>query len=130
MSHIANFISCIKVGVKCSKTQVEYSKGPKFLIDLIKVIYSEGLIYRYVVSRKDFLTITVFLKPNLIKDIKIVSTPGRKLYTSVYNLESAVFKNPRAMYFISTSKHGIISSDTALKKKCRWRSFMCYKFLS
>jgi ribosomal protein S8 len=115
MSHIANLISCIKVGVKCSKTQIYYSGGPKFLVNLIKAIYDEGLVLRYVVSRENFLTITVFLKSNLIKDIKIVSTPGRKLYTTVYQLQSEVFKNPRFIYFISTSRYGIISSNTALK---------------
>ena len=116
MSHIANFISTIKVGVKCSKTQVKYSKGPKFLISFIKAIYSEGLITRYVVSQEKFLTITVFLKPLLIKDIKIVSTPGRKMYIPVYLLKSYVYKNPRALYFISTSKYGIVSSNFALEK--------------
>src|SRR6201999_2778078 len=104
MSHISNFISCIKVGVQCHKTQIKYSKGPKFLINLIKAVYSEGLVLRYVVLQEKFLTITVFLKPHLIKDIKIVSTPGRKVYISVYLLKSWVFKNPRTLYFISTSR--------------------------
>jgi ribosomal protein S8 len=115
MSHIANFISCIKVGVKCSKTRVKYSGGPKFLINLIKAIYDEGLVIRYVVLKENFLTITVFLKQNLIKDIRVISTPGRKVYTSVYLLRSWVFKSPRSLFFISTSKYGIISSDFALK---------------
>jgi ribosomal protein S8 len=116
MSHIANFISCIKVGVKCSKTQVGYSGGPKFLVNFIRAVYSEGLITRYVVSQKDVLSIKVFLKPGLIKDIKIISTPGRKMYISVYKLKSLLFKNPRIIYFISSSAYGIISVNKALEK--------------
>lgn len=116
MSHIANFISAVKVGVKCSKTQIKYAKGPKFLINLIKAIHGEGLVLRYVVSHEKFLTITVFLKTNLIKEIKIVSTPGRKLYTSNYCLRSVIFRDPRTLYFISTSKYGIVSSNFALEK--------------
>lgn len=116
MSHIANFISAIKVGVKCSKTQIKYDKGPKFLVDFIKAVYSEGLIFRYVVLSGKVLSIRVFLKPHLIKDIKIVSTPGRKVYTSVYHLKSAAFKNPRTVFIISTSALGIISSNVALQK--------------
>jgi ribosomal protein S8 len=116
MSHIANFISCIKVGVKCSKAQVAYSRGPKFLINFAKAIYSEGLIARYVVSQDDVLTIKMFLKPGLIKDIKIISTPGRKCYASVYALKSMFFRHPRTIYFISSSAYGIIPISKALEK--------------
>lgn len=128
MSHIANFISCIKVGVKCSKTQIKYSRGPRFLINLIKAIYEEGLVLRYVVSQEDFLTITVFLKPNLIKDIKIRSTPGRKVHESVYNIQSEVFRNPRTLLFISTSKYGIVSSNFALQKNVGGEILCSIKF--
>lgn len=117
MSHIANFISVIKVGVKCSKTHVKYNRGPKFLINFIKAIYSEGLILRYAATYEaGVLSIKIFLKPNLIKDIRIVSTPGRKSYVSVYNLKSSVFKNPRVVYILSTSSLGIVSSNIAIEK--------------
>jgi ribosomal protein S8 len=116
MNHVANFISCIKVGVKCSKTQVAYSGGPKFLINLAKTIYSEGLIVRYVVSQNDVLSIKMFLKPGLIKNIKIISTPGRRVYAPVRGLKSSFFKNPRKIYFISSSAHGIVSINKALEK--------------
>lgn len=128
MSHIANFISSIKVGVQCSKMQVKYSGGPKFLINLIKAIHGEGLVLRYVVSQENFLTITVFLKPRLIKDIKIVSTPGRKLYMSVYVLQGLIFKDPRTLYFLSTSKYGIVSGNFALEKNVGGEVLCVIKF--
>jgi ribosomal protein S8 len=115
VSHIANFVACIQRGVQCHKTVVGYPNGPKFLKNIASVLYSEGLIMRYVIEN-DPARVSVYLKAGVIRRVKIVSTPGRKYHVSSYKLASLVYKNPRVVYIVSTAYLGIVSSRIALSK--------------
>ena len=62
MSHIANFISAIKVGVSVLKRKLSIQKGPKFLINLIKAIYGEGLVLTICCFARKFFNYNGFFK--------------------------------------------------------------------
>jgi len=115
MSHLANLISSINVGIKCSKTDVHYAYGTKFLKSFVKAIYSANLINRYSFLEKNGkLLLSMELKLSFLKNVKMLSKPGRKLYISVYQLKSLLYKNNRKVYIISTSTMGVIHSGIAI----------------
>jgi ribosomal protein S8 len=116
MSHLANFISCVKVGIQCHKTSIHYNSGTKFLKNFIKAVYEARLIDRYTFLKIDKAhVITADLRPNILKNVRMISKPGRKIYVSVYQLKSLLYKNTRKTYILSTSTKGVIDGRKAVE---------------
>jgi ribosomal protein S8 len=85
----------------------------KFCLEVLKVLYQEGLILGYTISSTDTKFLTIFLKysenKSFLKKIRIISTPGKKKYIS-YNQIVKLF-NMKGNYLISTSRYGIVTCN-------------------
>jgi len=80
----------------------------------LKLLFEKHLIKTYLFT-KDL--VIIFCKFNyadsVIKDAKIISKPGKKIYVNNYQLESLIFKNKSTFYFLSTPK-GLLEGKDAL----------------
>jgi ribosomal protein S8 len=121
MNHLANYISCIQVGIKCHKTEVCFVRTTRFLRNFIKAIYSSHLIYSYKFFKNgnnihgEVSSTIRFFSIDFLKNVKILSTPGRKMYVSSYKLKNLIYMNKKKVFIISTSHTGIISGTEAIK---------------
>jgi len=91
---IGDMITRIKNGQKIKLCNTEYSSLSNINIKILKILYKEGYIRGYV-SRYNTLTkkneSQILLKYNLrgepiIKNLKKISTPGRRIYISIKTL--------------------------------------------
>lgn len=84
-------------------------------LHICKKIYNHGLIHSYSIIN-NFNKIKIFYNSDQIKktvyDIKIVSTPGNKIYISYKNLNQ-IHKRNKNIFILATSK-GILTSEEAL----------------
>jgi small subunit ribosomal protein S8 len=107
-------ISNIKVGYIGKQLQVSAGNN-KVCVDILGILYRLGYIRGFtVIDRK---SITIFLKYNkgksVIRNINVVSTPGRRFYLQYRKLLNSFPKSDTGSYIISTSR-GIISSSEAM----------------
>ena len=92
--------------------------GSKFRAKILDVLKQEGYISNYkIVSDKNKNSLLVDLKYNnglpVIKDIKRVSKPGRRIYARAVNITK--IQNGLGLAIVSTSK-GIMSDNDARTK--------------
>ena len=90
----------------------------KFRVKILDVLRQEGYISNYkIVSDKNKNSLLVDLKYNnglpVIKDIKRVSKPGRRIYARAVNITK--IQNGLGLAIVSTSK-GIMSDNDARTK--------------
>jgi len=75
------------------------------VLNLLNKLTCHGFIYGY--NNNNHL-VKIYLKYNrnfeIIKNFKIYSTPGRKVFVSVYKLKSLVYLFPTAWFLLSTDK--------------------------
>jgi len=107
---IGDMITRIKNGQKIKLCNTEYSSLSNINIKILKILYKEGYIRGYV-SRYNTLTkkneSQILLKYNLrgepiIKNLKKISTPGRRIYISIKTLWQP--QSTTGLYIISTTK--------------------------
>lgn len=82
---------------------------------ILKILFKENIIRNYIETQNNFI---IFLKntrerTSLIKQIKILSRPGKKIYVNVYQLSSLYYQNKLSFYILSTPK-GILRAQDAL----------------
>ena len=93
--------------------------GSKFRASILDVLKKEGYIsdYKFLTDEKDKNSLTVSLKYDngnpVIKEIKRVSKPGRRIYAKADSIP--IIQNGLGLAIVSTSK-GIMSDNDAKNK--------------
>ena len=93
--------------------------GSKFRASILDVLKKEGYIsdYKFLTDEKDKNILTVSLKYDngnpVIKEIKRVSKPGRRIYAKADSIP--IIQNGLGLAIVSTSK-GIMSDNDAKNK--------------
>ena len=80
-------------------------------------LYNLGFIFGYTLKNKKII---IYVKRAQIKifinNIKIYSKPSKFYYISYYQIENLIIKNPRIIFFLSTS-FGVLTNNNILLKK-------------
>tara|TARA_Y100000816_G_scaffold51294_1_gene32800 strand:- start:210 stop:608 length:399 start_codon:yes stop_codon:yes gene_type:complete len=117
MDPIGDMFTRIRNGQMRSLTKVEIPSS-NFRLKILEVLKNEGYILNYFLEKKDNnkKTLTVDLKYNegipVIKEIKRVSKPGRRVYSSALSIPR--IQNGLGLAIISTPK-GVMSDMDARK---------------
>ena len=108
---LSNLFSTIKNGYLAKKSNIKQQKS-KQNIDILNILVKEGFIKSYKINSKNQLNIYLKYKKNeaVIKNIKRLSKPGKRLYITNRNL----YKKKIGLYLISTSL-GILTDLQAKK---------------
>jgi len=110
MHHISNAISIIKVGVINKKIEVNI-QNTKAIVGILKILNELGYIRGFAIKNKK--TIIVFLKyikkNSVIRDISVVSTPGRRVFMRKKEILSNI-KKKNSFYILSTNK-GLLTDE-------------------
>lgn len=128
MNHaVSELISCIKNGQMARKSNVVFSLS-KLKKDVLGLLKKEGYIkdFKVVKEKDDFEKLNVELsyyegKP-VIKDIKVLSKPGRRMYCKVddipriYNgLGMIILSTPKGIIFDYEAKQLNVGGELLLK---------------
>ena len=114
MHLLSNLISSIKVANNAKLLKVD-SNSSKFCIGVLNNLYKLGYIRGYVVKKQNKITILLKYANNLpvIRNIYVVSTPGRRIYLKRSELENNLSRKQGGFYLVSTSK-GIMTDEEAV----------------
>src|SRR5690606_15232956 len=111
MSLLSNMLSIVKVGCNALHLQVTVQNS-KLCINVLSVLYKLGYIRGFIV--KDKKNIIVLLKyinnKPAIRNIAVISTPGRRTYIKHKKLEEFLKKKDSGFLLLSTSK-GILTDE-------------------
>jgi len=111
MSLLSNTISIIKVGCNARHLQVVVQNS-KLCINVLSVLYKLGYIRGFIV--KDQKNVIILLKyinnKPVIRNIAIISTPGRRTYIRHKKLEKLLAKKDSGFLVLSTSR-GILTDE-------------------
>ena len=94
-------------------------KNNRLCLQIVKTLYKEGLIQSFkieIFSNIKFLQINLryFYEKSVFDSLKLLSTPSRKIYLSMYSLSK--IKNNKKLMLFSTTK-GILNLTDCKKKK-------------
>ncbi len=128
---IADFLTRIRNAVKANH-KVVVAPGSKIKREITKILYEQGYIlaYKFDTDEKGHPTIKIALKwdaatkCNAIKDLKRVSRPGLRQYTSVDEMPRVL--NGLGIAILSTSKG--IMTDAKARKERVGGELLCYVF--
>ena len=128
---IADFLTRIRNAVKANH-KVVVAPGSKIKREITKILYEQGYIlaYKFDTDEKGHPTIKIALKwdaatkCNAIKDLKRVSRPGLRQYTSVDEMPRV--QNGLGIAILSTSKG--IMTDAKARKERVGGELLCYVF--
>ena len=126
---IADFLTRIRNAVKANHKVVE-APGSNIKEAITKILYEQGYIlaYKFDKDEKGHPTIKIALKwdaatkTNAIKDLKRVSRPGLRQYSSVADMPRVL--NGLGIAIVSTSK-GIMTGAQACKENVG-SEVLCY----
>ncbi|MFI3318068.1 MAG: 30S ribosomal protein S8 [Rikenellaceae bacterium] len=126
---IADFLTRIRNAVKANHKVVE-APGSKIKQEITKILFEQGYIlaYKFDQDEKGFSTIKIALKwnaqtkCNAIKNLKRVSRPGLRQYSSVEDLPRVL--NGLGIAIVSTSKG--IMTDAKARKENVGGEVLCY----
>ncbi len=126
---IADFLTRIRNAVKANHKVVE-APGSKIKEAMTKILYEQGYIlaYKFDKDEKGFSTIKIALKwntqtkTNAIKNLKRVSRPGLRQYSSVEEMPRVM--NGLGIAIVSTSKGIMI--DSHARKENVGGEVLCY----
>ncbi len=126
---IADFLTRIRNAVKANHKVVE-APGSKIKEALTKILYEQGYIlaYKFDTDERGFSTIKIALKwnaqtkTNAIKNLKRVSRPGLRQYSSVDEMPRVL--NGLGIAIVSTSKGIMI--DSQARKENVGGEVLCY----
>lgn len=95
----------------------------KLVQSVIRIMYREGLILSYKVRRKEnyfnntsevLIYLRYYYNKSILKRLKIISSPSRKIHISYKNITRISCKN---RVFIFTTTKGLLTLDECKKKK-------------
>jgi small subunit ribosomal protein S8 len=107
-------ISIIKVGSTAKHLDVTVQNS-KLCINILSVLYRLGYIRGFTVKSKKFIKIFLKYADNkpTIRNINVISTPGRRIYSGYKGLEIDLKKKGSGFYIISTSK-GLLTDEESV----------------
>lgn len=119
-NYLADMLIRIKNGQKAQLNAVTlHSSMPKFCVKILEILYQEGFIrgFKIYFNEKNIKIIKVLLKyensgASVIKNINVISTPGRRVYAPVRSLWTV--KNGAGVYILSTPKGVMIDRDARI----------------
>lgn len=93
-------------------------KKSKNLELFLNILVKENIIKNYVVNNNYFIIFLKFKNSiSFIRNIKLLSKPGKKYYINLYKLNSLIDKNKNTtLYFLYTTK-GILTGQNAKIQK-------------
>jgi len=114
---IGDLISRLKVGSKAHLIRIKVLNS-KISIQILEIFYQQGLICGYQINVNYIMVFLKYYKNKpVFFDVKLISTPGKKVYWSLNKLSlNYSLRNFCGFYIISTSK-GLITSNTCLLGK-------------
>jgi len=111
MSLLSNMLSIVKVGCNARHLQVTVQNS-KLCINVLSVLYKLGYIRGFII--KDKKNVIILLKyinnKPVIRNIAVISTPGRRTYIKHKKLEKFLQKKDSGFLLLSTSK-GILTDE-------------------
>lgn len=115
MNLISNMASIIKVGCNAKLLQVVIQNS-KICVQVLSILYRLGYIRGFTI--RDKKSIVVLLKyinnKPIIRNINVVSTPGRRIYLNYKRIESELKKKDSGFLILSTSKGIITDEETVM----------------
>jgi len=119
-NYVADMLIRIKNGQKAQLDAVTlHSNMPKFCFKILEILYQEGFIRGFKINYKsnNVKVVKVLLKyensgASVMKNVTLVSTPGRRVYASVRSLWT--IKNGTGIYILSTPKGVMIDRDARI----------------
>ena len=123
MDPIGDMFTRIRNGQMRSLNNIKVPAS-KFRLKILEVLKSEGYINNFLIensknNKKDLkVNLKYFEGSPVIKEIKRVSKPGRRVYSRASSIPK--IQNGLGLAILSTSKG--IMSDTEARKKYRWRN--------
>lgn len=117
LSNLANLIGQINLANQ-HKKEILIVNNTLNNNTFFKLLLKENLIKNYLITNKDLIIFLKYTRDNnpLIKQIKMISKPGKKVYFSKYKLMSIIYKNKCSLYFISTDL-GILTGENCIKNQ-------------
>ena len=112
---LGSLIGRINFGRKHKKYSVSEKKS-KVTTIILNILLKQNIIKSYYLLNNNLFIIFLKYKKNnssLIKDIKLISKPGKKYYVSNYKLKALIHNNYFCNYILSTTS-GIIEGQKAL----------------
>jgi ribosomal protein S8 len=114
---IGDLISRVKVGSKAHLISIKVL-NTKISIKILDIFYENGLIRGYHINAN---SINVFLKyyknRPVFFDVKLISTPGKKVYWSLNKLSLKYNLNTFCGFYIISTSKGLVTSHTSLLGK-------------
>jgi small subunit ribosomal protein S8 len=126
-NHVSNMIANIKNGQLARKAYI-YQKKKKSCESILNVLWDEGFISGYKISKSRHNVLKVFLKYTngkpTISLLKMVSKPSLKIYYSVKQLWK--LDSSQGIVILSTNR-GILSVNECKKLKLGGEPFIIIK---
>lgn len=111
MNLLSNMVSIIKVASNTKQLQAVIQNS-KICVNVLSTLYKLGYIRGFIV--KDKKTVVVLLKyinnKPVIKNIGVISTPGRRMFVKHKNLMELLKKKDSGFLILSTNK-GILTDE-------------------
>lgn len=118
---ISDTLIRIKNGQKIKLNEITlHSPVSKLCLDILNILYKKGLIRGFIITlckKKKINTVKVLLKYDfyglpLIKNVKRISKPGRRIYSPIKNLWK--INNGIGLIILSTPKGLMTDNDARL----------------
>jgi len=111
MHHLSNAISSIKVGVINKRIEVDVP-NTKVIVNVLKILGELGYIRGFTIkNKKNILFFLKYFKKNpVIRNISVVSTPGRRVFIQKKEILIGMNKKEAGFYIISTNK-GLLTDE-------------------
>jgi small subunit ribosomal protein S8 len=127
MNHaVSQLVTCLKNGQMARKEKV-ITPGSKLKVSILEILKKEGFVRDFFVENNgsfDVLEITLGYNGTqpVIKDIEVISTPGRRVYSSVNDipvvfngLGVVVLSTPKGVMTDYEAKHLNVGGELLLK---------------
>src|SRR5690242_6771468 len=100
MYFLRSLIGNIKLAQKHKKIYI-IQKRSNVGEKILRVLLKKNIIKTYILTKTFYIIFLHYVYDSLcLKDIKLVSKPGKKIYVNLYKLNSLLYKNKTAIFFI------------------------------
>jgi len=109
--HIGSLISRINLAISHNKNCIIEKKSPIGL-KILTMLLENHFIKNFIISKNFFI---IFLrygtKLSVIKNVKVLSTPSKREFVTVYDLQSIINLNSCSFFILSTNKGLLMGKD-------------------
>jgi len=110
---IASLIGRINLAKKHKKVYIIEKKSNVGAV-ILKMLMRKHLIKKFLITKENFI---IFLQYrgnfSLLRSIKLISKPGKRIFIDLYQLKSFIYQNPAYFYILSTTK-GLLYGEECL----------------